>query len=74
LRRPVLEPGSGEIRTIFRRERRIRIRRAAGWHLDWATKIAAACSDVLALLYTLMEFSTPNDMLLWALQRAADAE
>ncbi len=59
LRRLVLEPGSGENRTIFRRERRIRIRMAAGWHPDWATKIAAACSDVLALLFTLLECFRP---------------
>jgi hypothetical protein len=57
-RRLVLEPGSGDIRTIFRRLRRIR--RAAGWRLDWATKNAAACSDVLALLYALLEFFDPQ--------------
>jgi hypothetical protein len=72
LRRLVLEWAHNEVRMNLCRLRHMR--RACGWLPHREMEVAAARSDALAFLHLLVECSVHTDMLLWAIQRAANGD
>jgi hypothetical protein len=66
----MLEPAVSDVRRTLCRVRRARM--AVDWRPDRKTTVAAAANNARALLYLLVEM--PTDMLIWALNRAADGD